>query len=163
MCKHWPSTMTQFTNQHHCTALWCCSFWCCSALWKPVHTSDCPLWREKYFMSCAPEHVAWSNLITAMTLCSCSCLPLAFPHFRLPGHILSNDLPWKVYGMQHHCFPNNIMFFCNVSVCMQVFAHSFLFIIAFAVRSNLPSSMEQVLPSALHCRALIPHGLVMNA
>lgn len=163
MCKHQPSTMTQFTNQHHCTARWCYSFWCCRALWKPTHTSDCLLWRENYFMRCAPEHVAWSNLITAMTSCSCSCLLLALPHFRLPGHILSNDLPWKVHGMQHHYFPNNIMFCCNVSVFMQIFAHLFLFVSGFAVSSNLHSSMQQVLPSALHCMVLIPDGLAMIA
>lgn len=96
-------------------------------------------------------------------LCSCSCLLLALPHFRLPGHILSNDLPWKVYGMQHHYFLNNIMFCCNVSVCMQVCAHLFLFITGFAVSSNIPSSTQWVLPSALHYVVLMPDGLAMIA
>lgn len=159
MCKRQPSTMTQFTDQHQCTALWCYSFWCCSALCKPTHTSDCPLWREKHFMS------SWACCLIKFNHSHdpCSCLLLALPHFRLPGHILSNDLPWKVYGMQHHYSPNNIMLCFNVSVCMQVFAHLSLFITGFAVSSNLPSSMQQVPPSAFHHLLLIPDGLAVIA
>lgn len=58
MCKRQPSTATQFTNQHHCTALWFCPFWCCCALWTPTHTPDCPLWRGK--------NISWAVLLSVL-------------------------------------------------------------------------------------------------